>query len=231
MAEASVSSHTIQAGSLRVVVITYGATITEVHVPDKDGNAGDVVLGFNSINGWMSDECPSMNCCVGRTAGRNAAPGIAVDGVDWPLPGCDGGGGKIDTDTNLHGGFVWQKANWAVAESGDDFISLQYTEHEKPWPGDVTCIVTYRVRECDRQGGGATELVMEYTATTTATTPVSFTNHAYWNLSAAGGTTVEDHTLQVLAETYSPDNGSGNGVPTGERRALEGTGSHNPLGI
>ena len=100
---------------------------------------------------------------------------------------------------------------------GEDQVTLEHVCPEGPFPGTVTAQLTYRV------AAGST-LSMEYAATTTAATPISLTNHAYWNLSAGAERTVRLHTISLLCDTYSCDDGSGNGVPTGEARAVEGTG-------
>lgn len=81
--------------------------------------------------------------------------------------------------------------------------------------GDVTCAVCYRVE--------GQQLRISYTATSTATTPVSLTNHAYFNLSAGVDATVAGHTLQLACDAFAPDDGSGDGLPTGVFVSVEGT--------
>ena len=209
-----VKCFTILNENIEVGICTFGATVTSLKTRDKEGQMGDVLLGFNSVEGWMSDACPSMNCCVGRTAGRNG-PILVVDGQEWKLPGCDGGGGGIDPTTNLHGGFVWQKANWEVIETTATTVTLRNSEPEGPFPGDLSATVKFSVLNND--------FAMEYSAETTAATPVSFTNHCYWDLSAGKDKNTFAHTLYIDADSISPDDGSGNGLPTGEHRPLGGS--------
>ena len=202
----------IENANVRAVILPYGATLAEVHVPDRNGVAGNVVLGMDD---WQSSaKNPCMNCVIGRVAGRTA-PSIEIDGVSYELPGCDGGGGGIKATTCLHGGMSWNTATWRVVERGDAFVTLEHFEAAGPFPGDLTARVTYSV-ECST-------LKISYEATCTSTTPISLTNHAYWNLSAGTDETVERHTLQLLSDAYRPDDGSGDGLPTGERKLVQGT--------
>ncbi len=81
--------------------------------------------------------------------------------------------------------------------------------------GDVTCVVCYRVE--------GPQLRIHYTATSTATSPVSLTNHAYFNLSAGADATVAGHMLQLACDAFVPDDGSGDGLPAGRFVSVEGT--------
>ncbi|CAE8600283.1 unnamed protein product [Polarella glacialis] len=204
-----------EATSCRATILSYGATLAELHVPDAQGCLGDVDLGFADLEGWTSPENPFMNCIIGRTAGRNAAPGLTVHGVLRRLPGCDGGGGGIKPETNLHGGGVWNRAVWLVRKSDDSSVTLEHTCPEGPLPGTVTATVTYR---CTHH-----ELHIDCEAVTTAVSPISITNHAYFNLSAGVDATCREHTLQLNCDAFSPDDGSRDGLPTGLRQDVFGT--------
>lgn len=174
-----------------------------------------MLLGFTELGGWASPHNPCFNSIIGRTAGRNASPGITVDGVVHHLPGCDAAVGGLNPETNLHGGLLWNKAVWRVQAQDSSSVTLAHTCPEGPFPGTVSAVVTYTCRDSD--------LVIDYEATTTATTPISLTNHAYFNLSAGATDTCHDHTLMLRCGAFSPDNGSGDGVPTGEQREVVGT--------
>lgn len=203
---------TISSEELRVVVLPFGATLAEVHVGDRDGAMGDVVLGMKD---WKADSNPCMNCVIGRTAGRTASP-LEIDGKKHVLPGCDGGGGGVKPETCLHGGMTWNSKAWTVVEQAADRVTLSLDDPAGPFPGDVKAKVTYAV---DRAS-----LSMVYEATTTAKTPISLTNHAYWNLSAGESPTVGSHTLKLHCDAFRPDDGSGDGVPRGARTFVRGTG-------
>jgi len=158
-----------------------------------------------------------MNCIVGRTAGRNAPGGIVVDGENYPLPGNDGGGGGINPKTNLHGGMHWNRITWEITAHGDNFVTLEHEEEEGPFPGKLWCAVTYTVTD-------AGEFCIRYEAECSKATPVSFTNHCYYNLSSGKSDTMLGHTLQIDADEISRTPLKGDGLPNGERIDLEGSG-------
>lgn len=200
-----------ESGAIRAVVLPYGATLAEVHVGDRDGVMGDVVLGMAD---WKAADNPCMNCVIGRTAGRSVRE-LEIDGGTHMLPGSDGGGGGIKPETCLHGGMTWNSRAWTVGERTSHSVTLTLDDPAGPFPGDVRAKVTYSV-------DGAS-LWMAYEATTTATTPISLTNHTYWNLSAGADPTVGGHTLQLFCDAVRPDDGSGDGVPRGARVFVKGT--------
>ena len=184
---------------------------------DKDGNTADVVLGFDELSGWAAASNPGMNMCIGRVSGRTAAPGFSLDGEAHALGGCDGGGGGIKGETNLHGGPAgFASRNWTI-EADDDTsvtLSLLSEDGDQGFPGELRVSLTYSLV-------GGSELRLRYSASTSKPTPVSLTNHAYFNLGASP--TVHDHTLQLNCSGFNPDDGSGDGVPTGEYRSVKGT--------
>ena len=187
-------------------ILPMGATLARFCVDGGDS----LVLAMDD---WTSDANPCMNCVIGRVAGR-AAPTLDVDGKRYELPGCDGGGGGIKPSTCLHGGMRWNKAVWTVGARDAASVTLELLDPAGPFPGDVAARVTYALRG-DEHGA---ELWMTYEAMTTATTPISLTNHAYWNLS--GEPTVDDHALTLDCAHYRPDGGGGDGLP-GERVPVE----------
>ena len=140
------------------------------------------------------------------------------------LNGCDGGGGGIKPETNLHGGLEWNRSVWRILYKDKSCICLSYT-----CPGfggftnTVEAKVTYRVldntlrmeyeAEVFRDGG------REGNGFTSEFTPLSLTNHAYWNLSAGEDKTIHSHSLKLFSDAYAPDDGSGDGVLIGEFRS------------
>lgn len=215
----------ISSGAMKCDVLTLGATIASLEVPDTAGATADVVLGFDSFDGWAADTNPFFNVCVGRVSGRTAAPGFTLDGSAFTLAGNDGGGGGIKSETNLHGGVVsFAKRVWSVGATSADSVTmtLAAADGEEGFPGALEVSVTYSLVN-------GSELHLCYDVTTSKPSPISLTNHAYFNLrGAVGGTpTVNDaeggHSLQLNSSAYNPDDGSGDGVPTGERRSVVGT--------
>eukprot|EP00746_Dinoflagellata_sp_MGD_P013765 gnl/MRDRNA2_/MRDRNA2_129888_c0_seq1.p1 gnl/MRDRNA2_/MRDRNA2_129888_c0~~gnl/MRDRNA2_/MRDRNA2_129888_c0_seq1.p1 ORF type:complete len:385 (+),score=76.35 gnl/MRDRNA2_/MRDRNA2_129888_c0_seq1:118-1272(+) len=223
----------ISSGKLWAKVLPYGATITELYVPDCSGEVGDVLLGFKEDQAYSKPGNPCFNCVIGRTAGRigpdriggqpNTA-GFTLDGVQHILTGCDADIGKLNPHTNLHGGpRGFDKVEWKVADHSKSSVRLEYVsaDGDQGFPGELRVALTYSLEEDHSHGG---ELRLHYEATTTKPTPVSLTNHAYFNLSAGTESTVRGHDLQLNCPAYNPDNGSGDGVPTGEKKLVEGTG-------
>lgn len=139
--------------------------------------------------------------------------------MQYKLTGCDGAIGKLRPSTNLHGGPQgFDKQEWSVIARDASSVTLVYVspDGDQGFPGELTSNLTYSLN-------GHGELSLYYEASTTKPTPVSLTNHAYFNLSAGMESTIRDHTLQLNCPAYNPDDGSGDGVPTGERRAVRGT--------
>jgi aldose 1-epimerase len=129
---------TIGTGSVSAKIITYGATIADLHAPDSSGVVGDVLLGFTNLAGWTGPGNHCFNCIIGRTAGRNDAKGIDVDGTHYDLPGNDGGNPETDSiksGTNLHGGMELNTVVWTVAKSSAEAVTLEYCSPDLTNPG------------------------------------------------------------------------------------------------
>jgi aldose 1-epimerase len=214
-----VQAVTLRQGAMEVKILTLGASVAEIHVPDSAGAVADVVLGFDSLAGWAAPSNPGMNMCIGRLSGRTAAPGFSLDGETFSLGGCDGGGGGIKGETNLHGGPAgFATRNWTVREATETSVTLSLLspDGDQGFPGAVEVTLTYSLSE-------DSELWLRYSATTTRPTPISLTNHAYFNLAGCTSGAVHGHTLQLNCSGFNPDDGSGDGVPTGEYTPVKGT--------
>lgn len=182
---------TLQNEGLTCKIITYGGILTETWVPDRQGNAADVVLGLSSLEEYLAGH-PYFNAITGRVAGRINGGTFDLDGRTYSLA-------LTQPPNHLHGGNVGlDKRVWAPTlgetDSGEPTLSLQYTspDGEEGYPGTVDITVRYTLT---REAG----LRIEYTATTDAPTPFSPTNHAYFNLAGEGHPTIADHTLQLLS--------------------------------
>jgi aldose 1-epimerase len=206
---------------LQASVITLGATLSELHVPDSNGKSADVVLGFDSCDEYAGPQNPFFGCTVGRLSGRTNPLNVSIDGKEYHLQANDGGGGGIDTEhTNLHGGKKgFNKYVWKIEEYNASSVTLyrQSPAGEEGFPGTLDIRVQYSLR--------GNELWIKYDATTTEATPVSLTNHTYFDLSdgQSRSKTMMGHELQLNCSKYNPDDASGNGVPTGEFVSVEGT--------
>jgi aldose 1-epimerase len=194
-----------------VKVINYGGTITNVIVPDSNGVMDDVVLGFDSLEGYKSKQNPYFGCITGRYANRIAKGRFTIDGVTYQLPVNDHG-------NTLHGGINGFNRKYWTAEPlpGDSSIKLYYLskDGEEGFPGNCAVEVIYTLTPNN-------ELKIEYSATTDKPTPINLTNHSYFNLSALKDSTILSHGIMINADRYvEVDN---NLIPTGELPPVKGT--------
>jgi aldose 1-epimerase len=199
--------HPGAAGEVRATVITYGARLQSLVVPDRDGSPGEVTLGYDDLAGYLDDES-YLGATVGRFGNRVAGGRFTLDGVEHRLPQNHG-------STTLHGGPDGFHARvWDAEEvPGGVALRLRSPDGDEGFPGTLDVRVTYTL-----DGDG---LRIAYQATTDAPTVVNLTNHAYWNLAGPGRATVDDHVLRVAASRYLPVDADF--VPLGEPEPVEGT--------
>ncbi len=178
-------------------IMTRGATLTELHAPDKSGKTADVVLGFDNVAGYESDDNQYFGCTVGRVGNRIAKGKFTLNGKEYQL--------AVNNGPNaLHGGLKrsFDKVVWTaqgVETKNGPGVKFTYTspDGEEGYPGKVTATVTYSLSE-------NSELRIEYEAQTDAPTPLNLTNHSYFNLAGEGSPTVLDHILQLNASKCTP---------------------------
>ena len=193
------------AGGLTLKLITFGGIITELHVPDRHGVVADVVLGFNHLAGYLGPH-PHFGAITGRVAGRITGGRFSLAGRDYQL--------LVNNPPNhLHGGAVgFDKCLWRAqivqTPEGFDGVKLAYhSPHgEEGYPGNVEVAVTYSLTD-------ANEVIICYEAVADQTTPLSLTNHSYFNLAGEGRGTIENHWLQITSSEI---------VPTDEQMTLLG---------
>ena len=173
-------------GTTAVSVLTYGAVLHSVRVPDAAGSVADVVLGYDDVDGYLSD-IGFIGAVVGRYANRIAGGRFVLDGVEHLLPRNNG-------DTSLHGGPEgFHTRLWSAREVADGVeLSLTSPDGDMGFPGELAVTVTYVL---DHDG-----LSITYDAVTDRPTVVNLSNHAYWNLSGSGS--VEDHVLELPAGRF-----------------------------
>jgi aldose 1-epimerase len=193
-------------------IISYGASIQSVLVPDRHEALADVALGSATIQGYL-DHPAFMGSTVGRVANRIANGRFSLNGKVYQVP--------VNNGPNaLHGGPKgFDKVNWKVVEVTDGPTASVTLRHVSPdgemgFPGTVTVTATYGLDENN-------VLSVEYKATTDKTTVVNLSNHAYWNLSGEGSGTAMDHLLTIPADFYSPTDATA--IPTGEFKPVQGT--------
>jgi aldose 1-epimerase len=195
---------------LEVSITNYGGAITSIKVPDRDGQIGDVVLGYETLGEYVKHP-RFLGALIGRHANRIALGKFSLNGVDYQLA-------QNNAENHLHGGLKgFHKVVWdASAESRDDELVLHLTylsvDGEDNYPGNLTVKVDYIVNN-------GNELRIDYRATTDKDTIVNLTNHSYFNL--AGTDDILNHELTIAADKFTPV--SKELIPTGEIRSVEGT--------
>ena len=201
-----VRQYTLSNGAgLTAQIIDYGATITSLSVPDRNGKAGDVVLGYDSLDGYINGTA-YIGAVVGRYGNRIGKGQFQLDGKQYQLTINDG-------ENHLHGGKVgFDKVLWDAKVLGDSpeaALQLQYVSRdgEEGYPGTVTLKVTYTLTEKN-------ELRIDYEGITDKPTILNPTQHSYFNLSGNFGNTILDHLLMIEADGITPvDKGL---IPTGQ---------------
>lgn len=193
-------------------ILTYGAGLHALLVPDRDGRLADVVLGEDDIAGYEARR-RYFGATIGRYANRIADAAFTLDGRRYRLAANDG------TNT-LHGGVAgFDRHAWEIAATGAEpfpFVRLarRSPDGEEGYPGHLDVAVTYAVT-------GTSELSIAFEATTDRPTVVNLTNHAFFNLAGAGSGDVLGHVLTIAAEHYLPvDAGS---IPLGAPAPVAGT--------
>jgi aldose 1-epimerase len=209
-----VNLYTLTNANGAVVKITnYGAIVTELWVPDKNGTLGDIVLGFDSLSGYLG-ESPYFGAIVGRYGNRIAKGTFTLDGKAYALAINNG-------ENHLHGGRVgFDKVVWTATPGrpGSDGVSLtlRYVskDMEEGYPGVLDVTVVYTLTN-------ANELKIDYTAAADKPTVCNLTHHSYFNLAGQGNGDILNHELMLNADRITPvDAGL---IPTGQFLSVPGT--------
>jgi aldose 1-epimerase len=205
-----VAAVTLRSGEgMSVRLISYGASIQSVRVPDREGVVAEVTYGHDELLTYL--EFPQFaGATVGRVANRIARARFSLLGREYGLTANDGA-------NTLHGGHKgFDKANWRVEHVGEGCVTFAHTSEDgdEGFPGRLEATATYRLE--------GNRLSVEYSAQTHAPTLVNLSNHAYWNLSGAGnGRSAMGHRLRIAADAYLPV--SNDLIPTGELRPVTDT--------
>jgi aldose 1-epimerase len=196
---------------MKVAIATYGATVINLIVPDRNGKLDDVALGFDTIQPYFT-QSPFFGSTIGRYANRIAKGRFELDGQTYQIP--------INNPPNaLHGGpvgfdkLVW-KARVISSSPASIELTLRSPDGDQGFPGNLDVSVTFTVP--DRN-----ELQMSYQATTDKPTIVNLTNHTYFNLAGAGNGNILAEILQINADQYTPSDDTQ--IPTGEIKSVADT--------
>jgi aldose 1-epimerase len=202
--------HNSQGASAKI--ITYGATLTELHVPDKNGKMGDVVLGFDNIEGYLGQH-PYFGGTIGRYGNRIAKGKFTLDGKEYDLFLNNG-------PNSLHGGQIgFNRRVWKAEELKDkDGAAVRFSylskDGEENYPGNLQVSVTYTLTNTN-------ELKLQYSAETDKDTVLNVTNHSYFNLSGTDTGNILKYILYINADKYTPVDSTL--IPTGEIANVAGT--------
>jgi aldose 1-epimerase len=192
-------------------IMTYGGIVVSLRVPDSRGEAGDVVLGYDNLEGYVADNSPYFGALIGRYGNRIAQGRFTLDGLEYQLAQNNG-------ENHLHGGrrgfdkVVWQAS--LVTRTDGEALKLTYLspDGEEGYPGNLSVTVVYMLTS-------ANELKIEYSATTDRVTILNLTNHSYFNLAGAGD--ILRHEVMINADRFTPiDKGL---IPSGELLSVRGT--------
>ncbi len=209
--------YTLNSGKgMRVRILTYGAIVQSIEVPDRSGHVDDVVLGFPTLDGYLNNTGSAktyFGAIAGRYANRVAKGTFPLNGTEYHVPINNNGnslhGGTAGFDTK-----VWQAS---PQNDGDSVgLKLQYVSPagEMGYPGTLTTAVTYTVDSNNK-------LRINYHATTDAPTVINLTNHSYFNLAGEDALDIYNQTVTINADNYTPTDATQ--IPTGQIAPVEGT--------
>ncbi len=209
----AVDIYTIEnANGMKAKITNYGAIVTELWVPDKDGKIADVVLGYDSLDDYI-EATPYFGAIVGRYGNRIAKGKFMLNGTEYTLA-------TNNDENHLHGGDVgFDKKVWGVAEvksTNSVGIMLTYVskDMEEGYPGTLMSMVTYALTNDN-------ELKISYEATTDKDTVINLTHHGYFNLAGHNSGDILGHEVLMTADNMTPvDAGL---ITTGEIKAVAGT--------
>jgi aldose 1-epimerase len=200
------------ANGLKAAIMTYGAIVVSLEVPDRNGKLADIVLGFDSLEEYLKGH-PYFGAIVGRYGNRIGKAKFTLNGVEYQLAANNNG-------NHLHGGIKgFDKVVWKgepVKKDNAVGVKLSYLskDGEEGYPGNLAATVIYTLTNND-------ELKIEYKATTDKPTPINVTHHSYFNLAGQGSGDILSHELMLNADRFTPvDQGL---IPTGELRPVKGT--------
>lgn len=203
-----VDIYTLKSDAVEARIMTYGARIVSIKTADKNGKIADVVLGYDSLAGYLADTKTYFGAVVGRYGNRIAHGEFKLDGKSYHLP-------KNNGENSLHGGTMgFDRLVWKGREIPEGVeMTLVSKDGDQGYPGTLTAHVRYTLHH--------NALRIDYSASTDKDTVVNLTNHSYFNLGGVGSGTILNEEMMIAADKYTPvDKGL---IPTGELAPVEGT--------
>ncbi len=197
----------LREGGLSCEILTYGATLRKLTVPDREGKPRDVVLGFDTLEEYINHGC-YFGAVIGPVANRIGGARCKLNGKVLKLP-------KNDGENSLHSGEAgFDRQLWEVMAVSEEAVTLVYTHPDGLGgiPGELRAAVTYWLEEGSLQ--------MEYLAISEADTLCNLTNHSYFNLEGHDSGPILDHRITLYAKSYTPTDA--HSIPTGAIRAVGG---------
>ena len=188
-------------------IITYGGIVVSLRVPNRSGVLGDVVAGFDNLDGYLTP-APYFGALIGRYGNRIGGARFSLDGTEYSLT-------KNDAGNQLHGGLRgFDKRLWDAKMVSPQSLELSYLskDGEEGYPGNLLVSVAYTLTDSN-------ELKIDYSATTDKDTVVNLTHHSYFNLAGEGD--ILGHQLSIRADRFTPVDREL--IPTGELRNVAGT--------
>jgi aldose 1-epimerase len=195
---------------LTAQITTFGGRVVNLFVPDANGKFQDVILGYSSIDGYLTSPTPNFGAAIGRYGNRIGNASFTLNDSTYHLDANDG-------RNCLHGGSKgFYNVMWDGKQLSDSSMEISYLskDGEMGFPGNLQVRIVYTMTACN-------SLKIEYYAETDAPTVCNLTNHAYFNLSGDMSTSINDHLLQINADKYTAVDSFL--IPTGELASVEGT--------
>jgi aldose 1-epimerase len=203
------------ANGMEAKIMTYGGIVTSLKVPDRNGKMGDVVLGFDKLDGYVNTNyvasCPYFGALIGRYGNRIAKGHFSLDGKEYTL--------AINNAPNsLHGGpkgfdkVVWTADAWETTHGPVLQLTYLSKDGEEGYPGNLSVTANYSLTEDNA-------LRVDFSATTDKTTVANLTHHSYFNLAGKGD--ILGHIVTINADRFTPVDSTL--IPTGELRPVKGT--------
>ncbi|MBA2247751.1 MAG: galactose mutarotase [Chloroflexia bacterium] len=197
---------------MTVAILSFGAIVQELWVPDREGALANVVLGFHDLDGYVAKN-PHFGSVLGRFANRLRGASFPIDGATHRIT-------ANKAPHSAHGGarpfdrYVWRAATDETGGVPSVTLTHVSPDGDEGYPGELTAKLAYSLTPDN-------ELVLTYCAATTKPTVVNLTNHSYFNLAGEGSGSIEDHVLQLDAARFVPTDAEQ--LPTGEIASVAGT--------
>jgi len=193
----------------QVTITNYGGIITSIKTPDRRGNFAEIVLGFDNIEEYTTEQyiknCPYFGASIGRYANRIKDGKFSIDGIEYQL-NCNNGPNHLHGGPNGFHQKIWHMETFKETKRTGVVLTLSSPDMEEGFPGKVDIKLTYTLTFDN-------ELVIDYEAKTDKKTILNLTNHSYFNLSSMQNNVLE-HLMVLYADKFTPKDE--NGIPTGE---------------